>query len=282
MALMPHSQSFQDLGMLADMPAELLDEIFMHIETLQTVAFLSLTCQALWNVGAEHMNRHIAEIAAKYSCAGDRIICVGDLLLEEDLPEGWPTSPQDQALPRSERNTPRNLFNAPACKQFPPDWTTFDLRHEIRKHIVQPGDAGPQRVSFEPLYELRNYDAYKRRPGAIGILRNHTWREYVRESALRALQDLYAGSRVVRMAHVNLGELIMMRICFSSEPAPAAAPAWGGVNLHRGVWAGNRLDVVEASAEWFPDETWRDVTEEVVNEFERIWCAHYGQQVRGS
>ncbi|KAJ7037707.1 hypothetical protein C8F04DRAFT_1180181 [Mycena alexandri] len=274
------------LGAFTDIPAELLDEIFMDIQTLQDIAFLSLTCQALWDVGAEHMNRRIAEIAAKHSWAGDRIICVGSFLRDDDLPEGWLTLAELIAFQRSpdpfspaSRFSPQALFRY-SCKETPRR-STFDIRHEIYEHIMKPGEAdtfvGKRRVPFEPLHELRNHDAYKRRhPSSIGILRNHSRRQYVRQSALRDLQDVYAGSQV-RMAHANLGELIMIRICFSSNPS--VSTRWS--DLHRGVWAGNRFDIIDERSEWFPDETWKDVTEEVLNEFEDIWCTHHGHDPEG-
>ncbi|KAJ7727368.1 hypothetical protein B0H16DRAFT_1697735 [Mycena metata] len=269
-----------DLGALADIPVELLDEIFLHIQTLQDIAFFSLTCQRLWDVGAEHMNRRIADIAAKHSWAGDRIICVGNFLRDDDLPERWLTPAELVAFEKSSdpfngvsRFTPKALWRC-SCIESPR--CLFDIRHEIYKHIMKPGEVdtfvGKRRVPFEPLYELRNHDAYKRHPGSIGILRNHSQRQYVRQSALRDLQDVYAGSQV-RMAHANLGELIIIRICFSSDPSVSIN--WEG-DLHRGVWAGNRLDIIDERSEWFPDETWTDVTEEVLREFEGIWCTHHG------
>ncbi|KAJ7480547.1 hypothetical protein FB451DRAFT_1446318, partial [Mycena latifolia] len=77
------------------------------------------------------------------------------------------------------------------------------------------------------------------------------------------------------MAHVNLGEILLTRICFLSNDW--VSTPWDG-GIHRGVWTGNRFDIVPSK--WLEGQSgdgnpWTDVTEEVLKEFEEIWCAEY-------
>ncbi|KAJ6506717.1 hypothetical protein C8R45DRAFT_970349 [Mycena sanguinolenta] len=67
----------------------------------------------------------------------------------------------------------------------------------------------------------------------------------------------------------------MSRICCSSDSS--VSMSWDG-DIHRGVWAGDRFDFVDA--EWLQtagdDSVWTDVSDEVLQEMEGIWRSEYG------
>ncbi|KAJ7046462.1 hypothetical protein C8F04DRAFT_988200, partial [Mycena alexandri] len=71
---------------LINLPVEVIHEIYRSIVLLVDVASLSTTCQILWEIGREHIYRHLAAAAARSSWAGDRIACVGDYLWNDDIP----------------------------------------------------------------------------------------------------------------------------------------------------------------------------------------------------
>jgi hypothetical protein len=89
------------------------------------------------------------------------------------------------------------------------------------------------------------------------VLRNLTTRESVSSAKL--------GVRVaVRMDGTRGIEffnfIVLMRTCWSSQPGK-----WAHLNVHRGVWAGHRFDIVTQAFHESEEclENWRDVTEEV-------------------
>ncbi|KAJ7180860.1 hypothetical protein C8R46DRAFT_1070778 [Mycena filopes] len=262
-----------DIGALVNLPTETIHEIFLHIEDLQGVAFLSLACQSLWEIGREHMNGRMAEIIALYCYAGDRILCAGANLQDYELPAGWLTKAEKEefaALCKARRKLERerdgysstNHLEYLPCAEMPR--YPFYLDVEVYKHIVRPDTAGdaPWHATLSALTNEKGFEL----PKTPAILRNLTKRHYFRESALRELKDKYAGTHV-RMEKVNLGEIIMMRICLSSMDT-LTSPA--EVRLHLGKWAGHRFDIVTPA--WLPDEKWVDVTVEMLKEFEKVWC----------
>ncbi|KAJ7841760.1 hypothetical protein B0H13DRAFT_2286862 [Mycena leptocephala] len=82
--------------------------------------------------------------------------------------------------------------------------------------------------------------------------------QYVRESAVARIGCQVSG--------VGFGEVILSRICLSSDPSTNMASE----GLSQGVWAGDRFDFV--ATEWLQelgdDAHWIDVSEEVVEEME--------------
>ncbi|KAJ7119786.1 hypothetical protein C8R44DRAFT_737545 [Mycena epipterygia] len=275
-----------EIGAFANLPVEAIHEICLRMENLRDVAFFSLTCQSLWEIGREHVNSRIAEVAATCSCAGDRIVCVGDYLENDDLPEGLLTQEEQEEFSQliEARTQSADEYEAPVDNSFwyfpcaPMTEGQFDLDDYLTRICFnrQPqrslNDAGR---SYMLLYQLRNPNAYNRPPPAEpSILRNLSRHQYVREAALCDLKEKYAGTEV-RMGQVNLGEILMMRICFSSDPT--VSTPWDG-GIHRGVWAGNRFNIV--APEWLEtcgaeNTPWTDVTNEVLAEFEAIWHAEY-------
>jgi hypothetical protein len=90
----------------------------------------------------------------------------------------------------------------------------------------------------------------------------------VRESALLELQAKYAEAKILQK--VGFGEIIMTRICLSSDPS--VSMSYDGA-IHRGMWGGDRFDIV-ARSEWH-DPTWTDASDEVLKELEEIWRSQY-------
>jgi len=88
------------------------------------------------------------------------------------------------------------------------------------------------------------------------ILRNLTTRESVSSAKLGARVMSEDGSRGIE----DFNFILLMRTCWSNDPGACA-----NLNIHRGVWAGHRFDIVTQA---FHEsevclEDWRDVTEEV-------------------
>jgi hypothetical protein len=101
-----------------------------------------------------------------------------------------------------------------------------------------------------------------------------TTKEFVRSEAI-ALKPGYI--RGPKMLVLGFGEVVLSRICWSSEERP-------GVNadISRGVWAGHRFDITTLArhqAETIAAE-WTDVSDEVAREIEDIWSWQFRADVR--
>ena len=83
-----------------------------------------------------------------------------------------------------------------------------------------------------------------------------------------------------RFDSVGLGHVVLSRICWSPDRS-----VWirygGGIQVHRGVWAGDRFDITSADA--LEEKAangqrveWKDVTEEVLEEMGQIWTRELG------
>lgn len=110
------------------------------------------------------------------------------------------------------------------------------------------------------------------------VLRNLTTQEFVRAEDLALRPELVDGPII---GGVGFGEVVLARICWSSDPATGV---WGDEELHRGVWAGDCLDIVteerfrmEEGEGGEGGDGWEDVSEEVQEEMGEIWKGEFGK-----
>ncbi|KAJ7670598.1 hypothetical protein DFH06DRAFT_1178580 [Mycena polygramma] len=266
-----------DAAVLINLPVEIAHEIFSYLGDMCDLLCLSATCQVLWEIGREHTYRPISVIVASYSWVGDRIICVGDYLASDDIPETLLTASEraeflhyepeedDHEDEDDEENSERTLYGYPfqeAEQRF--DQDALLIRCGIYKRF-----RSTSRRSYGDMHVIMDLvDGHKfvlQPPKVIRILRNLSRRQYVRESELLDLTARYPG--------VGLGNVVLSQICLSSDDSTAMRYE----GLHRGAWAGDRLDIV--AAEWLKelgeDPSWTDVTKEAVEEMENICEADY-------
>ncbi|KAJ7645102.1 hypothetical protein DFH06DRAFT_1083361 [Mycena polygramma] len=265
---------------LINLPAEMVHEIFSHLSDLCDLLCLSVTCQVLWEIGREHIYRHIAAVVASYSWVGDRIICVGDYLGNGDIPGSiltpseraeffhYEPSPddysEDEGNQQASADPDRPLYGYPFQKTEP----TFDQHRMLSQCGIYERVDWERRSPNEldiitELFHKREFAP--QRPRVFRILRNLSRLQYVRELVLLGLSNKYP--------KVGFGEVLLTRICLSSSDSTAMAYE----GLHRGVWAGDRFDIVPA--EWLEalgeDPSWTDVSEEIAEEMESILQVDY-------
>ncbi|KAJ7205976.1 hypothetical protein GGX14DRAFT_457827, partial [Mycena pura] len=214
-------------------------------------------------IGCSEIYRRITALAADYSWAGDRIVCVGDYLCNEDIPEAVLSAEEKKDLLLDEDNE-RTLYGCPFHEMTKPLSESFlTLLSEQDDWSLYP-DIRVFRQLCEDSPMLLNPLPAPR------VLRNLTRQQYVRESAIFALHDKYRGT-MDEMEGVELSEVLLFWICLSSDPSTSMA--YGG-DIHRGVWAGDRFDVV--SADWLETASgWTDASDEALKEVEAIWVAEY-------
>jgi hypothetical protein len=249
---------------LVNLPTETIQEIYSHLELFVDIVCLSTTCQVLWEIGRANMYRRIESIAASYSWAGDRILCIGDYLKNKDIPEKILTPEEMNEFTDDGQNT---FYNYPFYTVSGVEFSMGRLWSKCGVETRLLKDAYP-RSSFAVLSHLCSLDYTPPPLMHPTVLRNLSRRQYVRESALFELQAKYAETEILQ--EVGFGEIVITRICLSSDPSVSIS--YDGP-IHRGVWAGDRFDIV-ASSEWH-DPTWTDASDEVLEELEKIWISEY-------
>ncbi|KAJ7205180.1 hypothetical protein GGX14DRAFT_644954 [Mycena pura] len=236
---------------LLNLPVEIIHEIYECIDEFEHLFSLSITCQVLWEIGRGKLYRRAMSYAASYCWAGDRIVVKGDDLQKDDIPETL-------SILAWER---REIFVA---------------EHKEREELSDDEDEEEQEYYIHSRKDLCKYNPPS--PPSLCILRNLSQRQYVREAALLDLQDNYKGTHMhAEMDRIALGEVVLCRTCLSSSATFALR--YEG-DIHRGVWAGDRFDIV--SAKWLKElkkgnvaGDWTDVSNEALKEVEDIWVALY-------
>ncbi|KAJ7670592.1 hypothetical protein DFH06DRAFT_1178568 [Mycena polygramma] len=257
-----------DATAFVNLPAEIIHEIFSYIGDLCDLLSLGLACQVLWAIGREHIHRQIASLVAEYSWVGDRILCVGDHLKNKDIPEAlWTPSERAKFL-----DSGRTLYRYPFVELRPTfDQGCFLSWGGIWERFVLESCLLDEELAL--VTELFDGPDFAPLQAVNPVLRNLSRSQYVLESALVDLMVIFP--------KVGLGEVILSRICLSSDPSTAMLSGDRG-GMHRGVWAGDRFDIVDEGwlKELGDDESWTDVSKEVMKEMERVCLLDYPYELK--
>ncbi len=107
------------------------------------------------------------------------------------------------------------------------------------------------------------------------ILRNLTTQEYVRSEAIAIKPEYIHGPHIDVL---GFGEVVLSRICWSTDETCNMM-----TNISRGLWAGHRFDITtfdKHRQSCSGQAEWKDISEEVANEIERIWHDQFGDDWR--
>ncbi|KAJ7650980.1 hypothetical protein FB45DRAFT_29218 [Roridomyces roridus] len=248
---------------LANFPAELLDEIFSHLDDLKDIIHTSLSCQDLWEIGRYEIYRRIVDIPTTLSWAGDRVICVGQHCPNSGLPKGLltPKEQEEYAPYGSLVYYPFRVIDGEKRICHRTLYWLFDMESKISVE------------NWRLFHSLVNWDFELPWVESTAVLRNLTRRRFVRGEAVI---EWKTRTVVNRKERVGFNEIVLSRIGCSTDPFVGMGFA---ANLHRGAWAGDRFDFVEC--EWLEglqegNEGWVDVSEEVLEEIEVIWASQFG------
>ncbi|KAJ7505855.1 hypothetical protein B0H11DRAFT_1708027 [Mycena galericulata] len=263
---------------LVNLPVETIEEIYSNIDDLPDVFCLSMTCQFLWEIGRQDIYRRVSIMAASYSWAGDRIICVGDYLSIEDLPANLLTPeeeeeflmmmPEDEEYPEEDED--HRLYSYP-FDVIGRRRGRFTMHDVLIYHGIYERFAENWR-SLGILRSLCDFEYKTPAPTESAVLRNLSRHKYVTESALTAWRE-GVQAKIKAVKGVGFGDIVFSRICFSTDPS--VSMAYDG-DIHRVVWAGDRFDLV--ASDWLEEldnAAWTDVSDEVLKEVEAIWRSEY-------
>ncbi|KAL6303074.1 hypothetical protein BKA93DRAFT_735690 [Sparassis latifolia] len=252
-----HTPDVRTLGRLAILP-ELLLCVFDEIDDMRDAIALGATHWALFALGIRHIYALAAEAKAKW--AGCRIICLGDYVRNDDLPPGFLTAAEEREM----HECGVNLFNYAT--------NHFRLVYELGWYIPRPKfwyNVPPE--MYTALIALA-HGGYSSDPSAAWVLCSLTRHEYVRAEATAALSPNRKPCGPLVDGAVGLGEVLVSLICWSYDPS-TAIPYHGP--LHRGRWAGDRVEITTIGRLRDGVGAWRDVSEEVLGVVAEIWNAEY-------
>ncbi|KAI1413719.1 hypothetical protein F5Y13DRAFT_189154 [Hypoxylon sp. FL1857] len=210
-----------------------------------------------------------------------------------DFPDVGEGDPRDEGEDDDDDEDDYFLFNGPGVPDVPRAPLQFTLFHfGLRKFASRPKiDVDVERMARNLWYRCLDRDrAYRHgKDSALvlnrdemevklpyyfpedqpWILRNLTTKEFVRAESIALKPEFIRGPNIEGL---GFGDIVAMRIFWtSSKPRKM-----GDVeNIHKGVWAGHRLDVTtlrrheEETEE--EREAWSDIGEEVAKEAASIW-----------
>ncbi len=277
---------------LSRLPIELLDMIFRKLD-VELVFVVGLQNQKLWEVARRHI------LAYRLSCCGpwtgEGIICVGDCLEPTDSLPDVITKSEEEGL-RKELNgnrfsthdegstdsvpEPTGLYDiADAPYKQVESWESeSSLARRLITGIAKIGEwhRVPALRKAQILDDLCRYDVSDFYPeDQPWILRNLTTQEYVRSEAIAIKPEYIHGPHIDGL---GFGEAVLSRICWSTSESCSMT-----TNLNRGVWAGHRFDITtfdKHRQSCSGQAEWKDISEEVANEIEKIWYDQFGDDWR--
>jgi hypothetical protein len=167
---------------------------------------------------------------------------------------------------------PKNPFFWPNLKLYPPTFSLTDLSRLAKENLK----AFPEPERSQTL-ALANPELGQLFPSSKKwVLRNLTTREFVTADAIALHAECIEGPHIESW---GFGEVVISRICWSSQPDSSLRH---DLQLHRGVWAGHRLDIV--TTEKFRKENggegtdkWKDISDEVAKEMETLCESKFGK-----
>ncbi|EIW75258.1 hypothetical protein CONPUDRAFT_169643 [Coniophora puteana RWD-64-598 SS2] len=244
------------------LPNEILYHITDGIETLEDFACFAATCHICWDLCASTLEVSIKHMV---SWAGSRIIRLGDYMQNDDLPAGILTEAQraelDAAVPdESSQGRPVSLYEFAGdhyrSAVMSPDF--FDITYAYIRPLEKRGIEGA------PLAAIRKMCT----PVEATVLRNLSKKLYVRADTIDELNK-EVQPRCGGNEPFSLGEALVGRICWSSDPSCAMPEHCEDIT--RGPWAGDAFDIT--SMEIFQKEAdlsrWVDAKDEVCEALRR-------------
>jgi hypothetical protein len=214
------------------LPSDIILIIFTMLSDIEDVVMFALTCSTFWITGKTRLCAVREQHVMLWS--GCRIVCYGDK--GNNAPPGMLTDVDYQELKAYAATTGQEDDPLRVLVKFlDHKSTTLSIPSE------QEGGFSFYKLGYYSI-ERRALKALRDRPLLRSpVLRNLTKREYIRQD-----RNILAKLRRVNLLVLGrgnmLGLVLLTRICWSSDPSIDLEYDGG---LHRGEWAGDRVDCVE-------------------------------------
>ncbi|KAI1461826.1 hypothetical protein F4805DRAFT_184154 [Annulohypoxylon moriforme] len=274
---------------ILSLPVEIKQMIFGWLDDLEDRMSLGLTCTYFWSLALSSM--HNKWVSNMGNWAGKNIVFVGMDANAGDYPPGLFSEEEKAALPLQKKHTPTfssdkrpvSLYEL-AKSKYSKDQLPYqcDPLHNFLRCLLRGMSRGDLEDFSHPgvvariadLDDLEEKDFYP--TDQPWILRNLTTKEFVRAEAIALKPKFIHGPRIEGL---GFGHIVLSRICWSSKPILKINSP---MNVARGVWAGHRFDIttVPRHEEATKGEEWVDVSQEVLDEINIIYCRQFGANWR--
>ena len=260
--------SVPNLSKLESLSNEILDMVIQYLLPVKSDAMgLGLSSERLWPLVRLHIQRQILECAAPW--AGKKISFQGSY--STDLPASFLDDGLAKRIIGSDgygsmcdaqrlfRGGDGKFITPPTRESVLLEWKGGIIAHAGR--ILIPG---PRWEEMERDMECSQFFP-RNQPW---ILRNLTTRESVSSEKLGVVVTMKLEHYYLQgIAAFTL--ILLMRTCWTNYPTSGGS---GNLNIHRGVWAGHRFDVVAQQVHESEEnlEDWCDVTKVVSSEAEEL------------
>ncbi|KAL1703529.1 hypothetical protein EV121DRAFT_281057 [Schizophyllum commune] len=210
--------------------------------------------------------------------AEHRLICVGDYTEPDDIPPGLELTEEEK------EELDGTVEDEDDGEEYCATLSNIPSEGSIERRDLESVLFGECRwkwhVYYIPGLTGIMHKLIPRRPSEFDptlVLRNLSTRQYVRGQAIKEFNQTVVPGHNGREGMVPcLADAIMPRVCWASDGSTSLNYE-GPLQVHRGVWAGNRFDIVPEDlflAECKnSDQPWTDVSAEVIAEVEAIWVA---------
>ncbi|KAE9377355.1 hypothetical protein N431DRAFT_436586 [Stipitochalara longipes BDJ] len=246
------------LGAFDVLSNEILEMVIDHIDDNSDVMALGLSCEGFWQMIQRHIHRCYIKAAAPW--AGTKIAFQGSYCY--DLPAPFLGDGLLESLD-SEHNFGGGWHK---YRQF--FWLHQKFGNPVGSRDVankwieaansQQGSGIPLPRWEEMQKDIACHDLFPK--DRSWLLRNLTTKETV-HSGLSETRLLRSGKN---REGLKFEDVLMMKICWTSY----ASHGDEQLNLHRGVWAGHRFDIVTSETHSKEEnvEDWKDITDSVVKD----------------
>ncbi|KAL1696472.1 hypothetical protein GGG16DRAFT_120752 [Schizophyllum commune] len=210
--------------------------------------------------------------------AEHRLICVGEYTEPDDIPPGLELSEEEK---EELNNTVEDEDDGEECCATLSNIPSKDsIERRDLESVLFSESRWKWHVYYIPGLTGVMHKLIPTRPSKFDpslVLRNLSTRQYVRGQAIKEFNQTVVPGHNGREGMVPcLADAIMPRVCWASDGCMSINYE-GPLQVHRGVWAGNRFDIVPEDlflAECkSSDQPWTDVSAEVIAEVEAIWVA---------
>ncbi len=282
---------------LLNLPPEIILTIFKRLASIQDVAALGLAHPHLW-IGQAYLHAHLESFMGQW--AGQKLIFVGSELLENDCPPGmysaeemggwaaqiWGEEADLRLLPTSIYDHVMDLEWKGYNPQTFDEDTDFSSQleyvfNQCWGRICQLGENGVGKYMESWLNANSPSESMYMPEDQTWILRNLTTKEIVRADAIAIFPELIHGPRIDVL---GFGDVVLSRIGWASRENLGLPDSKGDIvdMVSRGVWAGHCFDITTLWRHNAAEQgvEWKDVSDEVVTEMDRIWGNEYGPNWR--
>ncbi|PIA12568.1 hypothetical protein COEREDRAFT_51894 [Coemansia reversa NRRL 1564] len=233
------------LSSIEALPLVIQDKICSFLRSTDDMLCFALSCYRFIEIGRRNIIMHEKSRIAPW--AGERIICIGDYA--DDCPEDFLTDEEINDIDNINLYEYCGNFEKPIVyKQLKPEYYTRAYRYISKSNL-----------GINLLEKLLPINKPVYAEDSKSILVNLTTNEYVR------------ASKIPRPTKFEFGHILLLQICWSSDPSMSIAYNYPPENedkeIHRGPWAGHRFEITEIKN---IDNTFKDVSDEVISKISEI------------